>query len=178
MYFPTHSRRMFLISLCFITWGLTSCSTSAQSEAVGKVENAPSDVVRDYVNKAGSGKFDELAGLISPNPGGNTAKPKEESRPSTAVGNGGSKFTIAPDPTAVKDAYMSWLQRDFPKSIMEQKLIIKEIKNDSVEGDQARVHVLFRNDQKTDLLGWVFVMTKIDGKWLIKDITTPGDISN
>ena len=174
MYFPTLSKRIMLISLCFITLGLTSCSTSAISEAKSSVEKKPSDMVREYAARAGAGKFDKLTELIAPDVGKNAEKSADESR-STATGSDGSTFKMVPDKTAEREAYNVWLLRDFPKSIKEQKLVVKEIKQESVEGDQARVHVLFGNDQKTDVLGWVFVMTRIEGNWLIRDITTPGD---
>jgi hypothetical protein len=178
MYFPTHLKRMMLISLCFVTLGLASCSTRAQTDATTSMEKKPSDIVREYAAKAGAGQFDKLAALTAPKLGKKGAKPEEGSKPSTATGSNGATFTMVPDEAAAQEGYKTWILRDFPTSITEQKLVIKVIKHESVEGDHARVHVLFGNDQKTDVLGWVFVMTRIEGNWLIKDITTPGDTPN
>jgi hypothetical protein len=169
---------MMLISLCFITLGLASCSTSAQSDAPTSVAKNPSDLVRDYAAKAGAGEFDKLTALLAPKLGKEVVKSEDASKPSIATGTDGATFTMVPDEAAAQEGYKTWILRDLPKSIKEQKLVVKEIMQESVEGDQARVHVLFGNDQKTNVLGWIFVMTRIDGKWLIRDITTPGDTSH
>jgi hypothetical protein len=166
-----------IIVLLSGVFGLFTCSDSNVRSL--PASETPSQVVREYVSLARQGEFQKLealTGIRSANrekKGKGTAAENTNRRSNTKSGNG---ITIVPDDKVFAGATGEWVN-DFARSIHDGGLFIESIRNESVKGTEGRVEIVLRNDKTINVLGWVFLLEKVDDKWKIYNITTPGDAS-
>ena len=155
--------------------GFLTCSNS-DPQTSSPSEN-PADVVRQYVSLAYAGEYDKLGSVTLAGP----EKPKTAQNTGAEIKNAGVNLkssrglTVVPDTRPYEEARYEWITGDFPKSIHDGKLSIKSVKNESANDTEARVEIIFGNETTTNLLGWVFLLHKVNDNWKIYHVTTAGE---
>lgn len=169
-----HSPTIIILSvvLGFLTCTDTNTSTVPSSEE-------PSQVVRQYVSFAHAGEFDKAESLVISTLDGKPKNPEtvagnsSENKKETSNSKSTNGLTIVPDPRVIAEGTLDWVN-DFERSIHDEKLSIRSVRKESANKTEARVEIILGNEKTVNPLGWVFLLRKVEDKWKIYDITTPG----
>jgi hypothetical protein len=152
-----------IITCLFVV--VCSSAKSTEGTRLDPTTEAPSDVVRKYVSITMSGKLDGLSFLTTelPSQGDHTNQ----------VNSTQERSIVMPDERVGNQAILDWVREDFPRSINENRFVLKSISNEVVKNDRASVQISLTIQPNSGPVDWVFLLRKVNGKWKIYDITTP-----
>jgi hypothetical protein len=139
------------------------------------------EVVRQYVSFARSGEFAKLGSVTVSPPSESTKSTSAPANNGVAANRAGPILTtnndllVVPDDQVDANARLEWVTGDFARSIHDGKLAVNTVKSESASDTHARVEIILGNGTTTNLLGWIFLLRKVDDNWKIYDITTAGE---
>ncbi len=150
---------------------LTACAGS-QIGATTK-PTSPTQTVKAYVQFARDGKIEEFKKLTTRD----DVNAKAGSASADAPAKATDSVMVGEDPKVGRDARLTWVNEEFPKTILDGKLSVTSVRKETIDGDTAKVEAVIESADRPNVLGWVFLLSKgADGKWKIYDITTPGGV--
>jgi hypothetical protein len=171
------SSRCLILLLAVMVGGVSLATTTAfpetfaltQENALTGESAAVLTAVQNYLSLSEAGKLDNISSLTMPMPKGALKKVEDPPEPPKEVPAGTGVITRL----GTDKLTLTWIQREFPKSVFENQKRIFILGKIIVEDNFAKVPVNLGNDEKYSLLPWVFQLSKEDGQWKIYDINTP-----